>query len=239
MEDRLTRTRMLLGGEAVEKLQGSHVAVFGLGGVGSWCAEALVRSGVEELTLVDDDFVEVSNMNRQAEAVEYTLGEPKAIAMSSRLKDIAPMGNYHTKVFRFCEETREDFFNEETKYDYVVDAIDIVTCKLDLIETCVTSGVPIISSLGAGNKLDASLLCIADLSETNGCPFARVVRKELRARGIEHLKVVYSPEPAAEPQEEPETLPPGRNSVPASSSWVPPVAGFLMAQAVILDLTGR
>ncbi|MCD8005068.1 MAG: tRNA threonylcarbamoyladenosine dehydratase, partial [Oscillospiraceae bacterium] len=205
MTDRLTRTEMLLGKQAMERLKAAHVAVFGLGGVGSWCAEALVRAGVGQLTLVDDDFVSVTNLNRQAQATGASVGQPKAIAMMLRLRDIAPEGIYHPKCFRYCAETREDFFNGEIRYDYVADAIDLVSCKLDLIETCVRAGVPIVSALGTGNKLDASAFCITDLSKTTGCPLARVVRRELRARGIEHLKGVYSTEAAAggEPSPEP------------------------------------
>ncbi len=234
--DRLTRTEMLLGQPAMERLKSAHVAVFGLGGVGSWCAEALVRAGVGNLTLVDDDFVSVTNLNRQVQATESSIGQPKAISMMLRLRDIAPEGTYTPKCFRYNAETREDFFNHEIRYDYVADAIDLVSCKLDLIETCTRSNVPIVSALGTGNKLDASAFCITDISKTSGCPLARVVRKELRARGIEHLKVVYSPEAAAETAPSPEPPPPGRRAVPASASWVPPVAGFLLAQAIILDL---
>ncbi|MCC8120600.1 MAG: tRNA threonylcarbamoyladenosine dehydratase [Oscillospiraceae bacterium] len=238
--DRLTRTEMLLGPQAIDRLKQAHVAIFGLGGVGSWCAEALVRAGVGNLTLVDDDFVSVTNLNRQVQATGSSIGQPKAISMMLRLRDIAPEGTYTPKCFRYCAETREDFFNDAIQYDYVADAIDLVSCKLDLIETCIRSNVPIVSALGTGNKLDASAFCITDISKTSGCPLARVIRKELRSRGIDHLQVVYSPESPAEtlPSRE-ETPPPGRRSIPASASWVPPVAGFLMAQAIILDLTGQ
>ena len=233
MNDQFLRTEMLLGPDAMEKLARSHVAVFGLGGVGSWCAEALARAGVGALTLVDDDMVSPTNLNRQIEATHSTIGQPKAIALAVRLREINPNGAFTPKCYRYSAEGREDFFPAD--YDYVVDAIDLVSCKLDLIETTIGQGIPIVSALGTGNKLDAAQFRIADISQTSGCPLARIVRKELRARGIEHLKVVFSPELAAETAQ-PETPPPGRRSVPASAPWVPPVAGFLLAQTVILDL---
>ena len=234
MNEQFLRTEMLLGEAALEKLSGAHVAVFGLGGVGSWCAEALTRAGVGQLTLVDDDLVSPTNLNRQVEATYSSLGQPKAIAMSARLRDINPNGKFIPKCYRYSAEGREDFFPAD--YDYVVDAIDLVSCKLDLIETALREGIPIVSALGTGNKLDAGQFRITDISETHGCPLARIIRKELRARGIHHLKVVFSPELAAETEQK-ETPPPGRRSVPASAPWVPPVAGFLLAQTVILGLT--
>lgn len=235
MNQQFMRTEMLLGEAAMEKLGKAHVAVFGLGGVGSWCAEALARSGVGRLTLVDDDMVSPSNINRQVQATHNTVGQPKAIAMSVRLREINPEGSYTPKCYRYSAAGRDDFFPAD--YDYVVDAIDLVSCKLDLIETALKENIPIISALGTGNKLDASQFVITDISKTTGCPLARIIRKELRQRGIHHHKVVFSPEAAAETtQPEGETPPPGRRSVPASASWVPPVAGFLLAQAVIQDL---
>lgn len=236
MNDQFLRTEMLLGEEAMKKLANSHVAVFGLGGVGSWCAEALARVGVGKLTLVDDDMVSPTNINRQSEAVHSTIGQPKAIAMSVRLRDINPECKCIPKCYRYSAEGREDFFPAD--YDYVVDAIDLVSCKLDLIETSIRENIPIISALGTGNKLDATQFQITDISKTSGCPLARIIRKELRARGINHHKVVFSPELAAETEQR-ETPPPGRRSVPASAPWVPPVAGFLLAQAVIMDLIAK
>lgn len=238
MNQQFSRTEMLLGAPAMEKLAGAHVAVFGLGGVGSWCAEALARAGVGKLTLVDDDMVSLSNLNRQVQATHSSLGQPKAIAMSVRLREINPEGKFVAKCFRYSAAGREDFFPAD--YDYVVDAIDLVSCKLDLIETALKENIPVISALGTGNKLDASQFRITDISKTSGCPLARIIRKELRARGIQHHKVVYSPELAAETTPpEGETPPPGRRSIPASASWVPPVAGFLLAQAVIEDLISQ
>ena len=228
MDEQFIRTRMLLGGEAMDRLNAAHVAVFGLGGVGGWCAEALCRSGVGELTLVDQDTVSVSNLNRQAAALHSTVGMAKAEAAALRLADIAPGCVLHPVAARYEADRREDFF--QTRYDYIVDAIDLVSCKLDLIETAHARGIPIISALGTGNKRDAQQLRIADISQ--------VVRKELPKRGIARHKVVFSPELAYNAEEGDEAPPPGRRSVPASAMWVPAAAGLLLAQAVILELGG-
>lgn len=235
MDARFLRTRMLLGNDAMDRLAQAHVCVLGLGGVGSWCAEALARSGVGELTLMDQDTVDLSNLNRQAEALESTLGLSKAEAMAQRVLAVNPNCQVHPIQGRYEADTREDFF--AANYDYIVDAIDLVSCKLDLIETALNRNVPIISALGTGNKLDASLLRVSDISKTEGCPLARVVRKELRNRGILHHKVVWSPE-AAHEADQPETPPPGRRSVPASVVWVPATAGLMLAGEVVMDLTG-
>ena len=235
MDARFLRTRMLLGSDAMDRLAQAHVCVLGLGGVGSWCAEALARSGVGELTLMDQDTVDLSNLNRQAEALESTLGLPKAEAMAQRVLAVNPSCRVHPIQGRYEADTREDFF--AANYDYIVDAIDLVSCKLDLIETALNRKVPIISALGTGNKLDTSLLRVSDISKTEGCPLARVVRKELRNRGILHHKVVWSPE-AAHEADQPETPPPGRRSVPASVVWVPASAGLMLAGEVVMDLTG-
>ncbi|MBM6897823.1 tRNA threonylcarbamoyladenosine dehydratase [Pseudoflavonifractor capillosus] len=231
MEDQFIRTRMLLGDEALEKLQASHVAIFGLGGVGSWCAEALCRSGVGELTLIDLDELSVSNINRQSFAVHSTVGMKKAEAAALRLKDISPTCQLHPMAARYEAQTRDEFFTRP--YDCIVDAIDLVSCKLDLIETAHARGIPMISAMGTGNKLDAQQLRIADLSKTQGCPLARIVRKELKARGIIHHPVVFSPELPHRAHDGSETPPPGRRSIPASSMWVPASAGLLLAQWVI------
>lgn len=223
---------MLLGEEAMEKLKNSHVAVFGLGGVGSWCAEALARSGVGHLTLVDQDTAGMSNINRQLCAVESTLGQSKAEIMKARALDINPDIDVHAICGKYDAEHREEFFAD---YDFIVDAIDLVSCKLDLIETAMARNIPIISSLGTGNKKDASLLRICDIKKTSGCPLARVVRKELRVRGIEHLDVVFSPEEAMECRQL-EAPPPGRRSVPGSLIWVPASAGMLLCQHVVTEL---
>ena len=233
MNERNIRTWMLLGDERVRRLQSSHVAVFGLGGVGSWCAEALARSGVGRLTLVDSDTVSQSNLNRQLCALTSTLGKPKAEVVRSRLRDLNPDLCVNAIVGLYDAAHRDEFFAD---YDYIVDAIDLVSCKLDLIETAKNRSIPIVSALGTGNKCDASQLKISDIKKTSGCPLARVVRKELRQRGIEHLDVVFSTEEAMEAAQ-PETPPPGRRSVPGSLVWVPASAGLLLCQHVVRSLT--
>jgi tRNA A37 threonylcarbamoyladenosine dehydratase len=232
MKEQLIRTQMLLGAAAMEKLWHSHVLVVGLGGVGSYAAEALVRSGVGELTLLDSDVVSVSNLNRQLEALHSTVGTPKAEAVAARCRDINPDVLLHPLVMQYDAQHRPAVWN----FDYIVDAIDLVSCKLDLIEQAVSRRIPIISALGTGNKLDPGRLEVTDIAGTSVCPLARVMRRELRARGIEHLKVVYSPEPAQTPLPL-EAPPPGRRSVPASCAWVPSCAGLMMGGTVVLDLT--
>lgn len=235
MEHPFLRTEMLLGPAAMERLSRAHVAVFGLGGVGSWCAEALARSGVGTLTLVDNDQVGLTNLNRQVQALHSTLGLDKTEALARRIRDINPDCRLYLIPEKYEAASRSRFFPPDCGYDYVVDAIDLVSCKLDLIETALNRGIPILSSMGTGNKLDPSQFRVADLSKTEGCPLARILRKELRARGILHHKVVFSPELPAKSRQE-EAPPPGRRSVPASAPWVPPVAGFLLAGTVIQDL---
>lgn len=232
MEERTLRARMLLGEPAMEKLRQSRVAVFGLGGVGSWCAEALARSGLGSLVLIDQDSAGESNINRQLCALYSTLGQPKAEIMARRILDINPETDVKTIVGHYAAENREQFL---APYDYVVDAIDLVSCKIDLIMSCRERGIPVISALGTGNKRDASLLRIDDISKTSGCALARVVRKELRARGVAHHPVVFSPEEPMEP-EQLEAPPPGRRSVPGSLVWVPATAGLLLCQHVVTEL---
>lgn len=229
------REEMLLGAAAIHSLQNSHVAVFGLGGVGSWCAEALARCGVGELTLVDEDTVGESNINRQLCATLPAIGREKAQVMAERLQLINDRLHVHPMHARYTAESRDDFFR--TKYSYIVDAIDLVACKLDLILTAREKEIPIISALGTGNKIDGQRLRIADIAKTSGCPLARVVRKELRQRGVEHHTVVFSDELALTPAQ-PEAPPPGRRSIPGSVAWVPAMAGFLLAQHVVLQLSG-
>ena len=233
MNDIFLRTRMLLGDDAMDRLASSHVAVFGLGGVGSYAVEALARSGVGQLTLVDRDTLSPSNINRQLYALHSTVGQPKAEMAARRCLDINPALRVHTLCKTYDADHREEFF--PVKYDFIIDAIDLVSCKLDLISQAQARGIPIISALGTGNKLDPSLLRVSDISKTSGCPLARVMRRELRDRGIRHLKVVYSPEPAAETRQL-EAPSPGRRSVPASVPWVPSTAGILMASAIVRDL---
>ena len=193
----LDRTQRLLGKDGMERLKQSHVAVFGIGGVGGYAVEALVRSGIGALTLVDHDRVEPSNLNRQIIALHSTLGEFKVDAAAARVADIAP--NCHVSTYRcfFSEEHVQtfDFF----RYDFVIDAIDSIKSKVLLIETCIRAGTPIISCMGAGNKLDASAFRVCDLAKTKVCPLARVMRRELKLRGIFHLPVVYSEEPPITP----------------------------------------
>lgn len=234
MEQRTVRELMLIGEENIEKLKSSHVAVFGLGGVGSWCAEALARSGVGRLTLIDQDTVGESNINRQLCALDSTLGKPKAVVMAARVRNINPEIDVRPIVGSYCAENREAYFAD---YDYVADAIDLVKNKVDLVQTCIEREIPIISALGTGNKKDASLLRVTDISKTTGCALARVVRKELRNIGINHLDVVFSPEEPMEPMQL-EAPPPGRRSIPGSLVWVPATAGMLMCQKIVTELCG-
>lgn len=236
MDARFLREEMLLGAGAMQRLREAHVAVVGLGGVGSWCAEALARCGVGALTVLDEDSVSLSNINRQSIALDSTVGQPKAEVMAARIRDIAPACTVTAIAGRYEAATRETLFSAG-RYDYIVDAIDLVACKLDLICSAMERGIPIVSALGTGNKLDASRLCCCDISDTRGCPLARVVRKELRARGIVHHAVVYSPEQGLAPAQ-PEAPPPGRRSVPGSLVWVPATAGLLLCQKVVLELSG-
>ena len=224
---------MLLGADAMARLRRCHVIVFRLGGVGSYAAECLARSGVGELTLVDQDTISVTNINRQLYALRSTVGQSKAEVAARRCADIDPELRVHPICATYDAAHRDRFFS--THYDYIVDAIDLVSCKLDLIEQARLRRIPILTALGTGNKLDPTLLQVTDISKTSGCPLARVMRRELRARDIRRLKVVYSPEEPAETQQL-EAPPPGRRSVPASVAWVPATAGLLMGSVVIRDL---
>lgn len=234
MDERTLRAQALLGSAAMGRLRRGHVAVVGLGGVGSWCAEALARSGVGRLTLIDEDCVSLSNINRQICALGSTVGLPKAEVLAERLRDIAPGAVINPIVGRYESENRAVLFGAGEP-DYVADAIDLVSCKLDLILSCRERGIPVISALGTGNKKDAQLLRITDISETYGCPLARVMRKELRKKGVEHHTVVFSPEEGMQP-EQLEPPPPGRRSVPGSLVWVPATAGLLMCQHIVTEL---
>lgn len=232
MDETFLRNEMMLGAPAMERLRSAHVCVFGLGGVGSYAVEALARAGIGELTLVDQDAYSQSNINRQLGALQSTVGRSKAHVLCERVLDINPNCRVHPIEGRYEAQRREEFWGN---YDYIVDAIDLVSCKVDLICTAGERQIPIISALGTGNKLDATRLEVTDLSKTKGCPLARVMRRELGRLGIKHLKVVYSSEePCA--TEQLEAPPPGRRSVPASVPWVPSVAGLLMGGAVVMDL---
>ena len=237
MDETFLREEMLLGSAAMEQLAASHVCVVGLGGVGSYAVEALARSGVGELTLVDQDSYGESNLTRQLGAHRSTLGRSKAEVLAERVRDISPQCRVIPLAARYEAETREDFFR--TRYDYIVDAIDLVSCKLDLIQTALERGIPILSALGTGNKLDPTQFRIGDIAKTEGCPLARVVRKELRARGIRHHRVLWSPEPPVTPGENGEAPPPGRRSIPGSVAWVPACAGLMLAGDVVQALAQR
>lgn len=237
MEEAFSRTALVLGDRAMEKLAKAHVAVLGLGGVGGYAVEALARSGVGELTLVDQDELGSSNLNRQLLATTDTLGMPKAQAAAQRVRSINPHCVTHPMVWRYTAESREEFF--AGRYDYIIDCIDLVSCKLDLIETALARGIPIISALGTGNKIDPCQFQVADISKTQGCHLARIIRKELGRRGIRHHKVVFSPELPQAAQDPDEAPPPGRRSIPGSVAWVPGCAGLMLGGAVVMDLVAQ
>lgn len=238
MDNQFLRNEMLWGHEGQRRLAAAHVILFGLGGVGSYTAECLARAGIGELTLVDSDTVSLTNLNRQLEALHSTVGLSKAEAVAARVRDINPAAVLHPMQAAYDAVHREDFFPGGCRYDYIVDAIDLVSCKLDLAETARRLDIPLVMALGTGNKLDPTQLRLADISETYGCPLARVMRKELRNRGILHQKVVFSPEEPA-PSQQLEAPPPGRRSIPASNPWVPAVAGLLLGSAVVRDILNK
>lgn len=234
MTERFCREEALLGAAAMEKLKGSHVAVFGLGGVGSWAAEALARAGIGSLTLVDFDDVSETNINRQLLALSSTVGQPKALLAAARARDINPDAQVYPIVERYSAETRERLLNPA--YSYIVDAIDLVSCKLDLIQSAQSMGIPIVSCLGTGNRLRSDGFQVTDISKTQYDPLARVVRKELRKRGIEHCDVLWASGNAEKPEDTGEASPEGRRSIPGSVSWVPAAAGLKLAEYVVLKL---
>lgn len=234
MKEQFERTGLLLGQEAVEKLQEKRVAVFGVGGVGGYVAEALVRSGIGSIDIVDKDTVSVTNLNRQLIATHSTIGQSKVKVMKDRILDINPECKVYAHECFYLPDTAEQFRFEE--YDYIVDAVDTVTAKLELVMRAKEAGVPIISSMGAGNKLDPTRFEVADISKTSVCPLAKVMRRELRKRGVEHLKVVYSKEEPILPKEQ---LSDGNKRVLLGSvAFVPSVVGLILAGEVIKDLTG-
>lgn len=232
MKDRFFRTGLLIGEEALNKLKKCRVAVFGLGGVGSYATEALARSGVGSMDIFDGDVVDITNINRQIIALESTIGMPKAEVSEKRIKDINPNINVKSHNCFFNKDNRHDF--DFSKYDYVVDAIDMVSSKLLLIKICKDLNVPIISSMGTGNKLNPTLLKVKDIYSTSNCPLARVMRRELRKMSIKSLKVVCSDEiPSYTPKSDEDN--PGKR-VNSSISFVPSVAGLIIASEVIKDL---
>ena len=227
MDNRFSRLEMVLGKEAVKKLSASRVAVFGIGGVGGYAAEALARSGVGTLDLIDNDTVAISNLNRQILALHSTLGRYKADVMAERIKDINPEAKVNAYKMFYLPETADAF--DFTKYDYIVDAVDTVSAKISLAERAYAAGVPIISAMGTGNKLDAARLCVSDINKTKVCPLAKVMRYELRKRGIKKLKVVYSEEIPVKPEGE-------DKRTPGSTAFVPGAAGLIMAGEVVKDI---
>ena len=233
MKDAFSRTELLLGPEAMEKLAVARVAVFGLGGVGGYVVEALCRSGIGALDLIDNDSLSPSNLNRQILATHRSLGRSKAEAAAERVLDINPDCRVQTSRCFFLPETAGEF--DFSRYDYVVDAIDTVTGKIQLVLCAQAAGTPIISAMGTGNKLDPTALQVADLYETAVCPLARVMRRELRKRGVKQLKVVYSREEPIPVSAEPE---PGstRRAIPGSTAFVPAAAGLIIASQVVRDL---
>lgn len=234
MENQFSRTELLIGTTAVEKLKASRVAVFGVGGVGGYTVEALARSGVGAIDLIDNDTVSVSNINRQIIATHSSVGLDKVDVAEKRCLDINPDIKITKHKCFFMPETANEF--DFAQYDYVVDAIDTVTGKLQLIECAKKANVPIICSMGAGNKLDATAFEVADISKTSVCPLAKTIRVECRKRGLKKIKCVYSKEPSLKPLGEVESNA-GRHA-PASISFVPSVVGLIIAGEVIKDLTG-
>ena len=234
MKEQYTRTALLFGEEAIDKLKAARVAVFGIGGVGGAAVEALARAGIGNLDLIDCDKVSESNINRQIVALHSTVGMDKTHAAARRIADIDPDIKVVCHDIFFLPENAHEF--DFSKYDYIIDAIDTVSGKLSIIEGAKNAGVPVISSMGTGNKVDPSRLCVIDIYKTTVCPLAKVMRRELKARGIKKLKVVWSDE---EPRK---TSAPGdahRRAVPASCSFVPPVAGYILAGEAIRDILGE
>ena len=248
MLNQFSRTELLLGKEAMQALEDSRVAVFGIGGVGGYAVEALARSGVGTFDLIDDDKVCLTNLNSQIIATRKTIGKYKVDVMKERILEINPEAIVNTHKCFFLPENKDEF--DFSQYSYVLDAVDTVTAKIQLVLEAQNAGIPIISCMGAGNKLDPTKFEVADIYETSMCPLAKVMRRELRKRNIEHLKVVYSKEKAIRPIEDMAIscrshciCPPGakhkcteRRDIPGSTAFVPSVAGLIMACEVIKDL---
>ena len=247
--NQFSRTQLLLDTKGMQSLHAAHVAIFGIGGVGGYAAEALVRSGIGAIDLYDDDCICITNLNRQLVATRKTVGEYKVDAMTRRLLEINPNLLIDTKKIFYMPGTAEDV--DLSPYDYIVDAVDTVTAKLELVARAHALGVPIISAMGAGNKLGPTKLKVADIYETSMCPLARVMRRELRKRGIPHLKVVYSTEIPVKTSDDPLiscryhcVCPPGtvrkctvRRDIPGSTAFVPPVMGLIMAGEIVRTLS--
>lgn len=240
MADQYSRTRLLLGEDGLNKLRNARVAIFGLGGVGGYAAEALARSGIGQLDLIDDDTINLTNLNRQILALHSTIGMSKVEVAKMRILDIDPTICVHTYETFYLPETADQF--DFSQYHYVIDAIDTVTGKLELITQAKAVDVPVISCMGTGNKMDPTGFRVSDISKTSGCALARIMRKECAKRGIKGVKVVWSPEVPLEPQIDPNELlesqreGSSRRSLPGSTAFVPGVAGLIMAGEVIRDL---
>lgn len=239
MLDQFSRTEILIGTKALNKLKSSKVAVFGIGGVGTYVVEALVRSAVGELVLIDDDNIDITNLNRQLHATMKTIGMAKVEAMKERALEINPKLKITTHKKLYNKLSAESLLEDD--YDYVVDAIDMVSSKLDLIERCKERNIPIISAMGAGNKFDPTRLMVADIKDTIMCPLAKVMRKELRKRNIKNVKVVYSQEEAVKPMELEEsddfnTSNKKKRQTPGTMSFLPSTSGLIIASEVVKDL---
>lgn len=232
MNEKFVRTGLLLGEDGLHRVEQAHVIIFGIGGVGGYVAEALARSGVGSLTLVDKDVVSESNINRQIIATTKTIGRAKIDVMKERIAEINPDAVITVKNCFFLPDTAEEF--DFTEYDYIVDAVDNVTAKIELVLRAKEAGTPIIASMGAGNKLDPTRFEVTDIYKTSVCPLAKVMRRELKRRGVEKLKVVYSKEEPIKVDAAEE----GRRSTPGSIAFVPSVAGFIIAGEVIKDISG-
>lgn len=236
MEDIFARTRLLLGDTGLDRLSAARVAVFGVGGVGGYCVEALARSGVGTLDLVDNDLVDPTNLNRQIIATASTVGRPKVDVAAERVASINPSCAVRAHRCFFLPETVDQF--DFAAYDYVVDAVDTVSAKIALVEASREAGAPIVSSMGAGNKLDPAAFRVADIYETSVDPLARVMRRELRRRGIPSLTVVYSTEPPREPIADAASAKEGTRAAPGSVAFVPAVAGLILGGEVVRNLAG-
>lgn len=232
MAERFARTEILLGKEAMNKLGRAHVAVFGIGGVGGYVVEALARSGIGRLDLIDHDKICVTNLNRQIIALSETIGRYKTDVMKERILSINPDAEVTTYQSFYLPENADDF--DLFKYTYVVDAVDTVTAKIELVMRVKQAGIPIISCMGTGNKLDPTQLEIADIYQTSVCPLAKVMRRELRKRGVDSLKTLYSREEPIKPETGTEET--TRRALPGSTSFVPPAAGLIIASEVVKDI---
>ena len=229
-----SRTELLIGVEGLARLAQARVAIFGVGGVGSFAAEGLIRAGVGHFLLVDHDTVDVSNINRQIHATTRTVGQQKTDVMRARMLEINPTAEIRTIAELYAPDRADAFFSEPI--DYIVDAVDMVSAKISLAEEATRRGIPIVSAMGAGNKLDPTRFEVADIYETTVCPLAKVMRKELKKRGVPRLKVVYSKEPLLRPAPAGEENGDARRQAPGSISFVPSVAGLILAGEVVRDL---